>query len=217
MNVCLLTETFIGIKCSMSRKNIAIFSSTKGGLASAIINYSEAQYNLGNTEVYKVSLVVSNKITCGVVEVAKDKGIDVLIIDDTTYQSGKSYSMALLSAIEDYSIDIVVLAGFLRKIPSDFVNALTGRIINIHPALLPKYGGKGMYGINVHKAVFEAKEEFSGCTIHFVNENYDEGAVIYQKQVSIKDCYSPEDVQVKVSLLERQVYPILIHELTEKK
>lgn len=201
----------------MSKKNIAIFSSSKGSLASAIINYSKEQYSLGITDIYKVPLVISNKSTYGVVEIAKCMGIEVRIVDDTTYQSDEYYSAALISLMEEFQIDIAVLAGYLRKIPKGFVNSYSNRIINIHPALLPKYGGKGMYGINVHRAVFEANEEQSGCTIHYVNEEYDKGSVILQKEVDITDCYSAEDVQVKVALLEREIYPLVIQELIRKK
>jgi phosphoribosylglycinamide formyltransferase 1 len=199
----------------MPRKNIAIFSSTKGSLAEAIINYSHEQYYHGKTNIYKVTLVVSNKETSGVVEVAKNFGVDVRIIDDTIFPSGEDYSTALIAVIEEHNIDLIVLAGFLRKIPHGFVTAYPGKIVNIHPALLPKFGGKGMYGMNVHRAVFEAKELFSGCTVHFVNEEYDEGAIIHQEQVCITNCYSPEDIQVKVTNLERQVYPYVIQELTQ--
>src|SRR5690606_29130067 len=105
------------------------------------------------------------------------------------------------------------LAGFLLKIPEFIISAYPNKIINIHPALLPKYGGKGMFGIHVHRAVFENNEKNSGITIHYVNENYDEGNIIFQKTINITDCQSPDEVAAKVLTLEHKNYPAVIEKL----
>ena len=115
--------------------------------------------------------------------------------------------------LKDYNVSMIVLAGFLLKIPSYMIKAYPNSILNIHPALLPKYGGKGMYGMNVHKAVIENKEEKSGITIHYVNENYDEGAIIFQATCDIDEHDLPEDVKTKVQALELCHFPSVIESI----
>jgi phosphoribosylglycinamide formyltransferase-1 len=113
--------------------------------------------------------------------------------------------------------DLIVLAGFLLKFPESIVESYPNKIINIHPALLPKYGGKGMYGMNVHKAVVENKEKETGITIHFVNENYDEGNIIFQKTVALTATDSAENVAVKIQILEQENFPEVIEKLLSRE
>ena len=109
-----------------------------------------------------------------------------------------------------------MLAGFLWKFPAGIIAAYPHKVINIHPALLPKYGGKGMYGINVHRVVLENKEKESGITIHYVDENYDEGNIIFQKAILVEECVSPEEVALKVLSLEHEHFPKVIEEILSK-
>jgi phosphoribosylglycinamide formyltransferase 1 len=108
---------------------------------------------------------------------------------------------------------LIVLAGFLLKFPENIIEVYPNKIINIHPALLPKYGGKGMYGMHIHQAIIDNKEQETGITIHYVNENYDEGAIIFQKMVSVANCITPEDVAEKIHELEMDCFPEVIFEL----
>ena len=119
----------------------------------------------------------------------------------------------LLKRLKKDNIFLIVLAGYLKKIPREIINVFKNKILNIHPALLPKYGGKGMYGMNVHNAVFKNNETESGITIHYVNENYDEGQIIFQKSCDIKHCQSPEEIAIEVQKLEHKYYPLVIEDL----
>ncbi|MEJ7684659.1 MAG: formyltransferase family protein [Segetibacter sp.] len=156
------------------KKKVAIFASGAGSNAKKIIEYSA-----GNKEMY-VGLIVCNKPGAGVLQIASDAHIPVLMIDKDEFFRGNGYVDELINA----GIHFIVLAGFLWKIPEIIIRAYMNRIINIHPALLPKYGGKGMYGLKVHEAVIAAGEKISGITIHYVNEQYDNGDVIFQCYLS---------------------------------
>ena len=153
-------------------KRIAIFVSGGGSNARVMIDRFRAHPEDGVEPV----LLVSNKASAGGLTVAAERGVPSLVVKRSDWVSGEE----LLRALEAYEVDLIVLAGFLWLIPSYLVQAYPKRIVNIHPALLPRYGGKGMYGKHVHAAVKEAGETESGITIHYVNENYDEGSIIYQ-------------------------------------
>ncbi|MCR9287693.1 MAG: phosphoribosylglycinamide formyltransferase [Bacteroidetes bacterium] len=182
--------------------NIAIFASGTGTNAKKIIEYFE-----NNTQV-KVNLIVSNKATAPVLDIARENGIDILVIDRHNFYKTQD----ILNFFNEYSIDFVVLAGFLLLIPSYLTKSFENKIVNIHPALLPKFGGKGMYGMNVHKAVHEAKEKETGITIHYVNENYDEGAIIFQAKCLIDTEDTPETISNKVRILEHEFFPKIIEQ-----
>jgi phosphoribosylglycinamide formyltransferase-1 len=152
-------------------KNVAIFASGEGTNAENLFNY------FNNDKRVKIKLVVTNSDTAGVVARAEKYKKNVQIISKTAL---KNTLLKIIEFLQTEKIDIIVLAGFLLKIPEAFIKAFPNQIINIHPSLLPKYGGKGMYGINVHKAVVENKESESGITIHYVNEEYDKGEIILQ-------------------------------------
>lgn len=176
-------------------KTLAIFASGQGSNAQKIIDYfrSNAAVNIG--------LIVCNKQTAGVLEIAdKERLPRIIIKKDIFYETG------YLEELKRYHIDFIVLAGFLWKVPPILVQAYPHRIVNIHPALLPAYGGRGMYGMNVHSAVLRAGEKNSGITIHFVDDNYDHGAVILQRRVEIAPDETPETLAAKIHLLEHQYF-----------
>jgi len=183
--------------------HIAIFASGTGSNARKIIEHFQS-----NPEI-KVSLLVSNKATAPVLEMAKAHGIDQYVIDRSAFYDSEE----ILGVFEKYPIDFIVLAGFLWLIPSYLVESFKGRMVNIHPALLPKYGGKGMYGKYVHRAVKEAGEKESGITIHYVNENYDEGDVIFQATCALKPEDTPEEIGKKVLQLEHRYFATVIEDI----
>lgn len=172
-------------------KNIVIFASGAGSNAQAIINYFR-----GNEHV-TVALIVSNKPQAGVLQIAETEEIDSMIIDKKIINDEK-----FLDVLSHYNTDIIVLAGYLWKIPDYLIRAYENKIVNIHPSLLPKYGGKGMYGANVHKAVIENKETESGITIHMVNEEYDKGEILLQKEVALTSADTANSLAQKIHKLE---------------
>lgn len=184
-------------------KNIAIFASGEGTNAQNIIDYFKASKQL------KVALVVSNKATANVLNRARNAGIPTLLINRTDfYESGATIRM-----LKAAQIDFIILAGFLWMIPPDLIRAYPNKMINIHPALLPKYGGKGMYGMHVHKAVVEAGETESGISIHYVNEHYDEGEIIEQHRCTINRDDTPETLAAKIHQLEYDFFPKAIEKV----
>ena len=183
--------------------NLAIFASGTGTNAARIIDYFR-----GSTQI-KVSLIVCNKPGAGVLNVAERAGVPTLLIEKEPFFRGGAY----VAALEEKKIDFIVLAGFLWKIPEALVKAYPGRIVNIHPALLPKYGGKGMYGQFVHEAVIAAGDKESGITIHYVDEHYDHGDPIRQVKVLIEPEDTPETLAKKIHLLEYEHFPKIIEEV----
>ena len=182
---------------------IAIFASGSGSNAENIIRY------FSDNKDVKVVLVLSNQSRSGVLIRAQLHNIPTFIFTkDDLNERTKVHDV-----LKDYNASMIVLAGFLLKIPLYMIEAYPNSILNIHPALLPKYGGKGMYGINVHTAVVENKEEKTGITIHYVNENYDEGAIIFQATCDIDEHDLPEDVKTKVQALELRHFPSVIESI----
>ncbi len=200
--------------------HVAIFASGAGSNARKIIEYFENQYvsefsagksSLGATKLarpIKVSLIVCNVPTAGVLEIAKEKGIPTLLINKTEFASN-----GYVESLKNADIDFIVLAGFLWKVPEVLVNAFPKAIVNIHPALLPNYGGKGMYGSRVHEAVIAAGESKSGITIHWVDANYDEGDIIFQAECIISSGDTPEVLAQKIHALEHQHFAPVIEKL----
>lgn len=162
-----------------------------------------------NSESVHVSLIVSNRSDAGVLKIAEQFGIPSLIITRADFLNTEN----LLAELKMRRIDFIVLAGFLWKIPESVVATYPNRIVNIHPALLPKYGGKGMYGHFVHEAVHEHREKESGITIHYVNAAYDEGDVIFQARVSLSEEDTPADIERKVRALEIEYFPSVLAKL----
>lgn len=160
----------------------------------------------------KISAVVSNKKNCGAVEFAIQNSIPIFFVSDNSGNDFLDY-IDLVKELKKKEIDLIVLAGFLKKIPDDFIDHFEKKIINIHPALLPKYGGAGMYGMNVHRAVFENKEKYSGATVHFVDKIYDHGEIIEQQIVDISDAKSPEEIAHKVLEIEHELLPKVVNKI----
>lgn len=187
-------------------KRIAIFASGSGSNAENI-----HQYFATNNEVEVVAILTNNS-NAKVIERANRLNIDSKVFDRTSFYN----TSEIVDYLKAKQIDLVVLAGFLWMIPENLIKAFPNKIINIHPALLPKYGGKGMYGDNVHKAVIENKEAESGITIHFVNEKYDEGKIIFQAKCTILPTDNYEDLANKIHALEYEHFPKVIEQvLTE--
>ena len=187
-------------------KKIGIFASGSGTNAENIIRYfSENEYG-------RVAVVLSNKIEAGVHERAKKLGVPSFTFSGSDFREGTD----ILRKLAEYNVDFIVLAGFLALVPPVIVNAYRNNIINIHPALLPKFGGKGMYGHFVHEAVIAAKESKTGITIHYVNERYDEGSIIFQAEFSVLSTDNVEDVERKIHELEYKHFPEVIENLCKK-
>jgi phosphoribosylglycinamide formyltransferase 1 len=187
-------------------KNIAIFASGSGTNAENIIKH------FSNKKNGRVNLVLSNRRDALVIKRAESLKVPVVIFDrDDFYVSGK-----VLRTLSLYNIDFIVLAGFLWLVPDDIINSFPGRIVNIHPALLPLYGGKGMYGDSVHRAVIDGGSSESGITIHYVNSHYDSGDIIFQARCSVEPGDTPQTLAKKIHLLEYKYYPAIIEELVNR-
>ena len=188
--------------------NIAIFASGKGTNAEKIINHFEKVDNIS------VSLLISDRSQAKALSVANSKGVT------SKYFSRKTFSEdgeKVLEYLGEKKIDFIVLAGFLYLVPRSIVRAYHARIVNIHPALLPDFGGKGMYGNRVHEAVIKSGNKFSGITIHYVNEEYDEGGIILQEEVKIDEQETPNSLREKIQKLEHFHYPKTIEKLIKTK
>ena len=183
-------------------KNIVLFASGSGSNVEKIIHYFKDSTNV------KIVAIFSNNATAKVLEKAKFYQIECQIVPKEELNSSQ-----FAEKMRELNPDLIILAGFLLKFPSEIISLFPNRIINIHPALLPKYGGKGMYGMHVHQAVLENNEAETGITIHYVNENYDEGAFIFQQSVTIEGCSTAEEIAVKVLQLEHYHFPIIIEKL----
>jgi formyltetrahydrofolate-dependent phosphoribosylglycinamide formyltransferase len=179
---------------------IAIFASGAGSNARKIIDHFRDHPSI------RVALVACNKPGAGVLNIAREENIPVLLIEKEPFFRGDAY----VSSLREANIDFIVLAGFLWKVPIPLIDAYRNRILNIHPALLPKYGGKGLYGHFVHEAVIAAGEKESGITIHYVDEHYDHGDHILQEKVAITPQDTPETLARKVLQLEHQYFPAVI-------
>lgn len=183
-------------------KRIAIFASGAGSNARQIIHYFR-------DSPVKVALIVCNKPGAGVLAIAQKENIPALLIEKERFFRGDGY----VAELQNAGTDLVVLAGFLWKIPQTLIDAYPKRIINIHPALLPKYGGKGMYGAYVHQSVLSAGEVESGITIHYVDEHYDNGDIIFQTACPILEGDTPETLAQRIHQLEHLHYPGVIEKL----
>lgn len=188
----------------METKKIALFASGSGSNAQKIMEY------FSDNESIVVDSLWSNNKDAFALERAKKFKVETFVFEREEFRNSDFVVEKLLSR----EVDLIVLAGFLWLIPSNLIQNFT--IINIHPALLPKYGGKGMYGMNVHRAVIENKETESGITIHYVNEKYDEGEIIFQAKCAVNSDDSPEDVANKVHELEYQYFPSIVEKVLSK-
>lgn len=188
-------------------KNIVIFASGEGTNTLRIIAHFE------KSDIARVVLVVCNKPDAGVLNVAVSAGVRTILVSKEEFYNTTS----LLSVLKESKADLLVLAGFLWLLPAYLLQSFPNKIINIHPALLPKYGGKGMYGLNVHKAVIAAGETESGITVHYVNEIYDEGAILFQAKCSVTKDETPETLSEKIKQLEHFHFQVVIEKLLIKE
>ena len=183
--------------------NIALFASGNGSNVQNIVEYFQANSSINP------SLILTNKANAFVIERAKNLQIPFLVFNSAELRDGELIRATMLK----HKIDFIVLAGFLLKIPDYLIELYPQKIINIHPALLPKFGGKGMYGDFVHQAVKDSGVEETGITIHYVNQRYDEGQIIFQKKVPVSASDSPNDIAQKVHALEYEYFPKVIADL----
>ena len=190
----------------MNVQHIAIFASGSGSNARKIIEYFEDRDDV------EVAIIITNRKSAGVLNHAREFGIPTIRID-RTYFYNNDY---ILKVLEAEKIDLIVLAGFLWLVPSYLISEYPDKVINIHPALLPKYGGKGMYGHHVHEAVKANNESESGMTIHYVNEKFDEGGHIFQAKCEVVPSDSPDEIAANVLKLEHKHYAAVIDGLLKK-
>lgn len=188
-------------------KKLAVFASGAGSNAQKIINHFKDK-----TKNAEVTLIICNKPGAGVLQVAQQENIPSLLIEKENFFRGTAY----VPELKEIGIDFIVLAGFLWKIPQPLIDAYPRRIINIHPALLPNYGGKGMYGAFVHQAVINAGEKESGITIHYVDEHYDHGDIILQEKCFIEPGETAETLAQKIHILEHRHYPLVVEQLVNR-
>lgn len=188
---------------------IAIFASGAGTNTERLIHYFQ-QFKANNS--IEIGLVVSNKTNAKVLDIASKNEIPTKVFSNSQFEDG----MEVFNSLKSNSIDWIVLAGFLRKIPLKLIENFPNRIFNIHPSLLPKYGGKGMYGANVHRTVLENKEVETGITIHLIDEEFDRGEVLFQASCKIASNETLESLTQKIHALEYKYYPKVIFEHIQK-
>lgn len=185
-----------------SKKNIAIFASGAGSNAQKIIDHFASE------ESGKIVLIVCNNPQAGVLKIAEKENISFLIIEKNKFNED-----GYVSQLKKYKIKLIVLAGFLWKLPPALILSYPNKIINIHPALLPLFGGKGMYGDKVHQTVIDSKEKESGITIHYVDELYDHGKIIFQTKCTVDANETVRSLAAKIHILEHIHYPVIIEKI----
>lgn len=185
---------------------MAVFISGTGSNARNIIEYFKS------SETVEISLIISNNPLSGALQISKDTGVPFYITNRNEFY----HTNKVVEVLQAHKVQVIVLAGFLWLIPENLIQLYPNRIINIHPALLPKYGGKGMYGMNVHRAVKEMGEKETGITIHIVNEEYDKGEILLQQKVEVDESDTPETIAQKVHALEYQYFPKTIEDYLQK-
>lgn len=199
------------IPCTLGL-NLCVFASGSGSNLKAIIKAS-----LSGRIKSGVSLVISNNSGSGAIKTAAKYNIPYLHLSQKLFTTQKEFTAEILRSLKIHKVDFILLAGYMKMLDPVIIKKYKNRIINIHPALLPKYGGKGMYGIHVHEAVIAAHEVMTGATVHFVNEVYDSGAVILQKQVKVKPTDDALTLQKRVLRAEHKLYPEAIKLFEEKR
>lgn len=187
---------------------IAVFVSGRGSNLSALLNYPDL------INLIEIVAVVSDKIDCKAFEIAREFGIKSFSIGQ---ENGKINQNDITSILKKLEVDLVVLAGYLKLIPNEMIEKFENKIVNIHPALLPSFGGKGMYGSYVHRAVFNSSAKVSGATVHMVDKTYDTGKIIAQKCVDISDVKNPEEIAERVLKIEHQLLPEVVKAFAENR
>lgn len=192
-------------------KNLVVFASGSGSNFQSIID----AISNGKLEANIVGLITNNS-SAYAIQRANENSIPVLVISPNDFESENEYCEALLKVLKHWKTDVLILAGYLRKIPIDIIETYKNKIINMHPSLLPKYGGKGFYGIKVHKAVIENNETESGCTVHIVTEEYDKGPILGQAKTKVLASDTAETLSKRVLALEHKLFPKEINKHLKK-
>lgn len=182
---------------------IAVFASGKGSNLAAILREIEC----GHIHHAEIVLVISNNSTAGALELARDHGIPAVHISRRHCTSDEEFTKKLKSLLEEHHVTFIVLAGYMKKVDSSIIDEYKNKIINIHPALLPLFGGTGMYGMHVHEAVIAGKSAVSGATVHLVDNEYDHGSIIIQRSIDVAPDETPESLAAKVLQIEHELYP----------
>jgi len=190
--------------------NIAVLASGGGSNLRAILNAIQKGTIPGN-----ITLVVSNNSTAGALEIARAHNIPAHHCSQLRYPSEEAFADALARLFDQHGVTLIALAGYMKKIPSVVIQRYRNRILNVHPALLPAYGGKGMYGIRVHQAVIASGEKVSGATVHIVDEEYDRGPIVMQKRIDVHPDDTPESLAKRVLAVEHEIYPMAIKAFVE--
>jgi phosphoribosylglycinamide formyltransferase-1 len=189
--------------------NIAVFGSGRGSNFQAILNAMEK----GTLPGMRIACVVSNNSSAGILDIARSRAIPAIHLSRKQFASEEEFSNRLLSLLEIHGTGLILLAGYMKLVPGRVIARYRNRILNIHPALLPKFGGAGMYGIHVHEAVVAAGEKESGVTIHCVDEAYDRGAILLQKRVPVLPEDSAESLAARVLTVEHELYPEALRQI----
>ncbi len=192
--------------------NIGVFASGRGSNFQAILN--AIQQDLLPA---RVTLVVSNKGDAGALEIARMHSLPAVHLSTKQFPDDVLFASAMLEALTKHNVQIIALAGYLKKIPSIVVRQYRNRILNIHPALLPSFGGAGMYGHHVHEAVIASGAKLSGATVHLVDEEYDRGLIVLQKAVPVEERDTPEMLAAKVLRIEHEIYPLALKAFAEQR
>ncbi len=190
--------------------NIAVFASGRGSNFQAILN--AIQHHLLPA---RICVLVSNNSASGALEIARSNKIPALHLSSRQFGSGAEYVTKLLGVLDEYGTEFVALAGYMKKLPPEMIHRFMNRIANVHPALLPAFGGVGMYGIKVHEAVIAAGCKVSGATVHLVDEEYDRGAIVLQKAVDVDRNDTAESLAARVLVVEHEIYPLALKAFAE--
>jgi len=191
--------------------NIAVFGSGKGSNFQAIFSAIQ-EGKIPNT---RICLVVSNNSNAGILDIARANSLPAAHISQKNFPGEAEFVSALLQTLRNHGANFLVLAGYMKRLHPQIIDAFRNHIVNIHPALLPKYGGQGMYGVHVHQAVIAANEPYSGATVHLVDEEYDRGAIVLQKKVAVSPDDTPETLAAKILCIEHEIYPEAIRLFAE--
>lgn len=192
---------------------IAVFGSGRGSNFSAILSALQR----GEIPNARIRLVISNNSNAGILETARLHGIPAKHISAKQFTGEEEFVGAVRNTLRTHDVNFIVLAGYMKRFPPQLIPAYKGRIINVHPALLPKFGGKGMYGMHVHEAVLESKENQSGATVHVVDEEYDRGTILLQESIPVEPADTPESLAAKVLAVEHALLPRALRMFAEGK
>ena len=192
--------------------NIGVFASGRGSNFQAILN----AIHQGALPA-RVTLVLSNKGDAGALEIAHTNALPAVHLSQKQFPDESSFAAAMLGALKSHDVQIIALAGYLKRIPTSVVREYRNRILNIHPALLPSFGGEGMYGHFVHEAVLASGAKLSGATVHLVDEEYDRGPIVLQKAVAVDESDTPDSLAAKVLKIEHEIYPLALKAFAENR